>query len=163
MTDKEKLEKVRAEIERRFEIYLTGARTTFRNGKREALRDIISFIDSLQEEPQVKESAKTQHDNETYKENDDSLTRESVSKDLEGEIKRYLHEVYDRDNTVSDVARHFAEWQKQQMTKEAVNGTFLFGELADGTHIDAIFISDKVVRNKYEKGEKVKVWVIKED
>lgn len=31
---------------------------------------------------------------------------------LEEEIKRYLHEEHDRDTTVRDVARHFAEWQK---------------------------------------------------
>ena len=42
------------------------------------------------------------------------LAQEPVSEDLEREIKRYLHEVYDRDSTVGDVARHFANWQKQQ-------------------------------------------------
>ena len=52
-------------------------------------------------------------------------------------------------------------WQEQQMMKDAVDGTFLTGEYADGTPIDAIFNFDKVVGNKYEEGEKVKIIVIK--
>ena len=54
-----------------------------------------------------------------------------------------------------------ANWQEQQMMKDAVDGTFSTGELADGTPIDAIFNFDKVVGNKYEEGEKVKLIVIK--
>lgn len=53
-----------------------------------------------------------------------SLPEEPASKDLDEEIKRYLHEVYDRDTTVSDVARHFANWQKQQMMKNVVECTW---------------------------------------
>lgn len=41
---------------------------------------IIQTIEYLQEEPQVKESTKVQHVNETCKENGDSLTQKPVSK-----------------------------------------------------------------------------------
>ena len=34
--------------------------------------------------------------------------------ELEEEMTRYLRDVYDRDTTVCDVARHFAEWQKMK-------------------------------------------------
>ena len=48
-----------------------------------------------------------------------ALQEEPVSEELEEEIKRYLHKVYDRDTTVGDVARHFAKWQKEHLWKPA--------------------------------------------
>ncbi len=54
-----------------------------------------------------------------------ALQEEPVSEDLEEEIKRYLHEVYDRDTTVSDIARHFANWQKKVMMKDALDSTMV--------------------------------------
>lgn len=65
-------------------------------GKIQTLNELKSYIDSLQEEP--------------------------ASEELEEEIKRYIHEVYDRDTTVSDVARHFANRQKEMMMSKAING-----------------------------------------
>lgn len=47
----------------------------------------------------------------------DALKEHPASEDLEEEIRKYQKEVYDRDTTVRDVARHFADWQKQQLFK----------------------------------------------
>ena len=90
-------------------------------------------------------------------------TSEVKEVDLEKEIQRYLREVHDRDTTVSDVARHFAAWQKQQMMAKAVDAT---------VHIDAggypyipqmeLYDYDKDIPLAKE-GEKVKVIVIKEN
>lgn len=63
--------------------------------------------------------------------------------------------------TVCQAVKVGANWQEEQLLAKAVDGTFSTGELADGTPIDAIFNFDKVVRNKYEEGEKVKILVIK--
>lgn len=40
---------------------------------------------------------------------------EGMSEDLQKETRRYLREVKDRDTTVGDIARHFAEWKKLQI------------------------------------------------
>lgn len=46
--------------------------------------------------------------------------KQSVSEDdaLDLEIRRFLREVHDRDTTISDVARHFAQWQRKRDEKE---------------------------------------------
>ena len=143
----------------------------------------------IESEEQVKESAETQHVNETCKESDNSLTQEDamtirkewfehckkswynegyvdgkynrdrqfeepVSEDLEEEIKRYLHKVYDRDTTVSDVARHFAQWQKEQMIAKAIDAHCF------GFQGDALF-SFTLPADNYLVGSKVKVIIYK--
>ena len=112
----------------------------------------------------------------------DSLQEELVSKELEEEIKRYLHKVYDRDTTVGDVARHFAKWQKEHLWKPADgddlpiidrevialldNGKVVFAhrppEFWDGKDI----VTGKVTRNypkTYDKGgwniPNIKYWL----
>ena len=46
-----------------------------------------------------------------------SLQEEPASEDLEEEIRKYQKEVYDGDTTVRDIARHFANWQREQLFK----------------------------------------------
>lgn len=58
----------------------------------EDYKKLLSFIDSMQEEPQVKESTKIQYVNETCKENGYSLTQEPVSEDLESFVRVYREE-----------------------------------------------------------------------
>ena len=99
----DKLQKVRAEIERLRQKVINGATSgqysseTIRE-KNQLLVSLISFIDSIQEEP--------------------------VSDDLESEIQRYnnslnldAEENYEWDDIASNVilaARHFAKWEKQK-------------------------------------------------
>jgi hypothetical protein len=109
---------------------------------------ILSAIDSMQEEPvsepQVEESAKTQHAKETCKENDDSLTQEPVSEEnlsnverivknwkeepvsecLEQAIDTYLATYFGGEKEKQDwpflkkMAIHFANLQKEQIIKK---------------------------------------------
>ena len=107
MTDRKKLKRVIAEVERRIAQFskLKGKGTTeagrcFEELSNE-LTSILSFIDSLEEEP--------------------------VSEELEEEIKKikkdYFQNASDptiplRSIWIEDIARHFANWQKNQMEKE---------------------------------------------
>lgn len=86
------------------------------------------------------------------------LEEYSVSEALEEEIKRYLHEVYDRDDTVGDVARHFANWQKQQMVKDAISAkvTEIYYPTDSCLEIEATLPEDR-----FEDGDKV--LIIKEE
>lgn len=43
--------------------------------------------------------------------------QEQPSEDLEKEVKRFLQEEHDRDTTVRDVARHFANWGVEHAKK----------------------------------------------
>lgn len=88
MTDKEK---IRAEIERLHELHRGGAGDCY---YRLALRTVLHYIDSLQEEP--------------------------ISEDLEKELARLLKDCeidseYIHQDFLHIVANHFANWQKQQM------------------------------------------------
>lgn len=120
MTDKEKLDKLVAEIERRYNEYMAKDLELAAIRADECL-DILSFIDSMQEEPQVKESAKIQHVNKTCKENGKSLTQEPVSEDLEEAGK---------------------EWLKPQLDKSYAN----YGEvkMMELTHFDGYAMLDAI-------------------
>ena len=84
---------------------------------------------------------------------------EPICEDLEEEIKRYLHKIYDRDTTVGDVARHFADWQKEQMMANAIDAEVL--ENYDGKVIEYDeTILDKKLSN-CKVFDKVKVIVVK--
>lgn len=71
-------------------------------------------------EPQVKESAETQHVNETCKENGYSLTQEPVSEDLEAAIDTYLATYFGGEKEKQEwpflkkMAIHFANLQKKK-------------------------------------------------
>ena len=87
----------------------------------------------------------------------DSMQEELVCEELENEIKRYLHEVFDRDNTVSDVARYFANWQKEQIMKDAIDAKI--GSFVNGTIYDADFNIDSNLKDD----EKIKIIIIKSE
>ena len=99
MSDKEQL--IKEEIERLYNLYELS-NDYQRMG---ACSTILDFIDSLPEEP--------------------------ASEDLEEDwsFEKILQEIYIKyDKKISiesllDIASHFAEWQKQQMMKDAVEGT----------------------------------------
>ena len=126
MTDKEK---IKAEIERRIEI-ATGEQYL-------SLKSLLSFIDSMQEEP--------------------------VSEDLEQEIEQYMNHNYyvDEEGIICDrnhpkldfcedkfkeVARHFANWQKNHIWTEE---------------------SEKIIRKKlendYSQANSMVIWASRSD
>ena len=130
----DKLERIKAEIERMMEEEMSFFNEAVSNGEAEIsaspvvytrLQMLLSFIDSLPAEP-VKKQQEILHDCKTCKENDDSLTY-SESEDLEKEIQRHLKDCLDVKFPTTDIesikkdveftARHFAKWQKEQFEK----------------------------------------------
>jgi hypothetical protein len=95
MTDKDK---IRAEVYRRF-IEAGKHIGVIAETREDELSSLLSFIDSLQEEP--------------------------VNEDLDKEIERYYAD-WDEKPRYIQTARHFANWQKQQIVKSAK----LFGWIA---------------------------------
>lgn len=79
---------------------------------------------------------------------------EFVSNDLEEEITRCI---VDEDMNFAEVARHFAQWQKQQLMKDAVDAVVLTGAV----------IVEREIMNKILKhlglktGDKFKLIIIK--
>lgn len=91
MTDKER---ILAEIERKHNEWKDG-NTTEAKYRCEAYKELLEDFDALQEEP--------------------------VSEDLNKEIQRYMSSVYPDGHVVPKIARHFAQWQKEQILKTMNN------------------------------------------
>ena len=86
-------------------------------------------------------------------------SEEPVSEDLEEEWKRYItSEEYLNDIPGGlPVARHFANWQKQQMMKDAVEGYVDMLEFPEKTWIEL-----SAIPKDLKDGDKVKLIIIKE-
>lgn len=113
------------------------------------------------------------------KECEKGLQEQPVCEGLEEEIERYLHSIglgYGGwadglgDDDLRELARHFTQWQKEKMLKEAVEKKGVvwddeFVKFDDGTFLDfrdpTLGINPAFVLPK--NGEKVKVIVIKEE
>lgn len=152
MTDKEKIKKEK-EIEK--EMRALDLTNDFDNGRFSELNQLNHlklFIDSLPEEP--------------------------ASEDLAEEIKRYINEevIVTNENAVISkhhefhnfyvenlvgVARHFANWQKQQMMKDAVDGLVkgLYSKYIKERDGDAL---SKALES-FRQGDKVKIIIVKEN
>jgi len=120
-----------AEIERKYETNLIGAHSAFRNGKIEALREVKDFLNTLEVE-------------EVW---------EFVSNNLEEEITRCI---VDEDMNFAEVARHFAQWQKQQLMKDAVDGS-VCAQRPNGE----VIVRTNFIRAGLALMEKVKIIIIK--
>ena len=148
MTDKEK---IRAEIERLYNQSLADAsRQADRGleraasasyGKSKACKELLSFIDSMQEEP--------------------------VSEDLEEVAKTYAKKEshgYEPCNIV-ETFKAGANWQKQQMMKNAIDGVITFDYYGDNDKIYGCIAHDSFCLEELglKDGDKVKLIIIKED
>lgn len=161
MTDKEI---IITELDRLItELVEEGENTMFEQGRISAFEDVKVFIDSLQE------------DSIEYNPFDDfrhTDSEEPVSEDLEEDVSKYLNDIigdYQRENCDTDAdylmskedmlefARHFADWQNQQMIKNAITA-HCFGF----QNPDALF-SFKQPAENYLVGSELKVVIIKED
>ena len=98
----------------------------------------------------------------------ESMEEEQVSEDLEQEIINYIGFPQEVDEDISTTmirkaARHFANWQKEQMMKDAVEGTveepecLLWRIISDD--LEGLF----VVNNNLHDGDRVKIIIIKMD
>lgn len=109
----------------------------------EAYKELLEYIDSLQEEP--------------------------VSNDLEAEFVLYLKHKFNisqEGNTLKtdgwkpspydilDIAKHFAQWQKEQIMKDAISMDVYYETEWDDIH--------KFLRKNLD-GEKVKLLIIKDE
>ena len=85
---------------------------------------------------------------------------EEPDKSLEEEIRRYLREECSSDDepATSETARHFAEWQKAQMLKDAVEGKVYF-QMGGIKRVK----SDDFENPDIHLGDKVKLIIVKED
>jgi len=133
---KAEIERLKKELEKG-NYYLDSAEAA--TGYELALDDLLSFIDSLPEEP--------------------------VSEDLEEAKEAYCNEHNDDCfDATGDYCPHIrkafvagAEWQKQQMMKEAVEGEVV-KDLHGKLHVKTNAVSDTL----YHFGDKVKVLIIPE-
>jgi hypothetical protein len=97
------------------------------------------------------------------------LGEEPVSEDLEEEIARWEESFKHRPASMDykETARHFANWQKQQMMKEAISGEVKEGlAVGDLGWEDSGWIETDTFRiEKYalKANDKVKLIIVKED
>ena len=98
--------------------------------KEEAYNEVLAKLDTLQEQPV----------------------------ELEEEIERISKNEYFDFSDWKAIARHFAEWQKEQMMKEAV-GVEVIGEKRDLRIIDS---TQRCLFNA-KRGDWLKILIIKED
>ena len=94
-----------------------------------------------------------------------SMQDDPASADLEAEIEKYMDKHLvgnsshrkDYEMWGGGIARHFAEWQKQQMTKETITGQLENGE--DYLRIKCLYTSCR----PQDDGKLIKFIIIKED
>jgi hypothetical protein len=85
--------------------------------------------------------------------------KEQPSEDLEEEIKRYIpRDQCPVPDLMEAVARHFAEWQKEQMLKDAVEGEVMMNAL----HPHEPRVTASYPNCPYKFGDKVKIVIIPE-
>ena len=144
------IEQIKAEIERLTEV--TGySLSEYENGRRSAMYDIrkqlIEYINSL------------------------PAAEEQPSEDLEAEIDRYFKDDKWFSTPLGDIARHFAQWQKEQMMKGFCYETRVYQD-CDVDSIESPFQTWlKLEQNEItalpniglKEGDKVKILIIKED
>lgn len=100
------------------------------------------------------------------------IEEEPASEDLEEEIGKYTtnHLLKKRNHSTGvyhltqrecdDIASHFAEWQKQQMMKDAVDGEVMY---SFGTALEKQYkvTSERIKMDGLKLGDKVKIIIIK--
>lgn len=131
-------EQIRQEIERQRSLieglFIEGD-NNFYDGQNDAYNHLLAFIDSLPEE--------------------------KPSENLNDEIKKFIEEYgYERGEDkllIAIVARHFAEWQKEQMMKDAVEGE------VENSCFGIVYLRKNLMNEGYSTGDNVKIIIVKED
>lgn len=188
MTDN-RIEKIRAEIERlKHQSVIDSDRQAERGlqsasmasfGKVKACEELLSFIDSMQKEPKECMYSKDNYTDEDKKVLCDGCEeeckfnkkQEPASEVLETEIEKvrkhhFINDDFDKaeldGRTISNIAHHFANWQKKQMMANAVNG-FVIEDIEEGNG-DFLLSAEYLSKDMgFKDRQKVKVIVIKED
>lgn len=127
------------------------------NDAKTVLKELLDFIDNdpfAKSAPQAPELSKVERTGKECKE-------QLASDDLEKEMQHYLCKEWAGDPII--LARHFSEWQKQQMMKDAVDGCCISNGKEVGSAINSPIGMVFLKYNKFNVGDKVKVIIIKED
>lgn len=102
-----------------------------------------------------------------------SQEQEPASLDLDEELKNWRHNHFHgrRDCDASgeylerlsqlDLARHFANWQKQQMMKDVKDATVIMTHVTMEAVVPALSVV--LLDDTYHEGDKVKLTIVKED
>lgn len=145
----DKIARIRQEIERLKKYYAECGYPGMgeyeqgnKQGRLDTLDNILSFLDTLSEEP---------------------------DKSLEEEMEEFFETmpVLEHENifdvTFQNIARHFAEWQKNQMLKDAVEGEARVGYPFSKPFIDIEQSSAQWcnMMKKFMNGDKVRIVVLK--
>lgn len=147
MTDKEKLEKLIAEIERRITFFKKQSvrkTTTDDNSCALALQGVLCFYDSMQEEPASEEiwEASKQY----------ALRQVLASTDTEMSEQAYLGLRLFSGFELAVAHKEGAKWKEEKLMKNAVECEYFDGSL---------FRND--LREKYRDGDKVKIVIVKSE
>ena len=140
MTDKEL---IKQEIERRYNCEKCHPLDREANVAAAVLKELLLFIDSLPEEP--------------------------ASEDLEEAAEKYAYNEFPSigiPNTVIELAfKAGAEWQKQQMMKDAVDGCVSLIVKSDTSSRNLFISTPQLYKElqKYKDGDKVKIIIVKEE
>ena len=152
----DKIEKIRAELERLVKMNQTkhgfpaGTACAIRI---EAYKKLLAFLDTLSEEPDKSLEEEIQH--KVY----------DLLFDLDGVAFKGAT-AYATVDDVAYIARHFAQWQKEQMTKEA----YVESQIVEDGRIelegDPLPCLNPIILLPYPQfkpGDKVRIIIVKED
>ena len=160
-----KIEKIRKEIERRRVFFEYKGETPDEKAWR-CLGELISFLDTLSEEPASEDLEKE------FEKEFDSLPQDILDKQSDGGIELY--------SQLYAFARHFANWQKEQDDKETADlltiahlqgaeqmKEQMLMEAVEGEVVkdinNKLAVTAKINLDGFKFGERVKVIIIKED
>jgi hypothetical protein len=146
------------EIKRRLEIREFGYEDgSAEHGYRDALKDIKDFIDSMQEEPQGEDmwEASKQY----------ALRQVFASTDAVMTEQAYLSLKLFSGFEIAVAHKDGANWQRQQMMKNAKDGVITFDYYGDNDKIYGCIAHDSFSLEELglKDGDKVKLIIIKED
>lgn len=167
MTNTELILKIRAEIERHKELFKEACDngSYYACARRDEANEILKFLSTLESEKPMEG------------------LEEEIDR-FEDWMETYNQADYPTSFTTRDIARHFAQWQKEQddkelsdlltiahlqgadqmkeqMLKEAVEGVVCYG--SKGAYIETDFLGEYDTDVYGNPGDKVRIIIVKED
>jgi len=169
---KDKVELIRKEIERRINKLNKPFYTpdTPCGIALQTYKEMLSFIDSLPEERPVPISPADVGFEALGKAWDEKARRELEDEELKKEIKVFLDKTgapfywagdEEQLEWLEIIAKHFANWKKRLMAKEAINGEVFDSYDKDICQHHLELLVD--IPKQYKDGDKVKLIIIKEE
>lgn len=142
------IEKIRTEIERLINDHTDGkhvAEADIVATQRTAFQKILSFIDSMQEEPESEDSDEAAHE------------YVSTVRDLANSMAYPQFNCYDAEMFFI----RGANWQKQQIMKDAKKATVIMTHITNESLSPALSVV--ILPDTFHEGDKVEVIIVKEE